>query len=203
MQRRARTQAAATIAAVLLIFLCTIAAMAYMRMRADRDTSAEQTEPTKPHAVYTVLLDPGHGGADTGEPIDAQSGEADYVLALCHKIGDLLEREGCQVFYTRDAGDGETLTDRERVALCDQTEADLFLSLHTCLAPGAYYSLLSDTTERSALLAGMLGQAIPENQLEITRVSGVPGVRLSVDPQAEDAEGIADAILSYLEKYNA
>ncbi|MBE6935128.1 MAG: endolytic transglycosylase MltG [Ruminococcaceae bacterium] len=75
----------------------------------------------------TVLLDPGHGGTDTGAYVGSAS-EDEIVLAVALKLRPLLWQEGIQVVMTRD---GDYAVSRaDRVALANETAPDLLLSLH-------------------------------------------------------------------------
>jgi N-acetylmuramoyl-L-alanine amidase len=85
----------------------------------------------------TVVLDPGHGGADTG--VRAQDGleEKELTLDLARRLRQRLEtRLGVRVIPTRD--DDRALGLDERAALANNSKADLFLSLHAnaALGPG-------------------------------------------------------------------
>ena len=80
-------------------------------------------------ALRTVVIDPGHGGAEVGAKGPAGTLEKDVTLAIARKlraslIGDL----GLQVFLTRD-GDVEVPLD-ERTAIANNYKADLFVSIH-------------------------------------------------------------------------
>lgn len=76
-----------------------------------------------------VLLDPGHGGEDSGA-ISTVNGllEKDIVLDVAFRIGERLERAGCEVFYTRTNDTFISLAGRS--ALARKRKADLFVSLH-------------------------------------------------------------------------
>src|SRR5579859_2243914 len=78
----------------------------------------------------TVVIDPGHGGSNTGAPGRvAGAFEKQVTLAIARVLRDRLEREGVRVVMTRD-GD-RYLTLRERVRRANAEGADCFLSLHT------------------------------------------------------------------------
>lgn len=76
----------------------------------------------------TVVLDPGHGGADSGTR-DAQNRlEKDYALDWALRTERLLTNAGWKVFLTRRGDVDVSLA--ERVAFADRVKADLFISLH-------------------------------------------------------------------------
>ncbi|MCL1821119.1 MAG: N-acetylmuramoyl-L-alanine amidase, partial [Oscillospiraceae bacterium] len=85
----------------------------------------------KPLAGIHILLDPGHGGTDTGAigPLGAALAEKHMNLALAHKMKAVLEAQGAEVSLTRTGDTSPTLTDRLEISR--RLRPDLFLSLHT------------------------------------------------------------------------
>lgn len=79
--------------------------------------------------VGRVVIDPGHGGRDTGTVGPSGLKEKDLVLALSLRLKELLEtRLGTDVVLTRTGDDFVPL--EERTAIANQMRADLFLSVH-------------------------------------------------------------------------
>ncbi len=79
--------------------------------------------------MKTVVIDPGHGGDDTGVRGGTGALEKDIALAIARKLKALLEgRLGVRVLMTRD-GDVAVTAD-QRAALANNNMADLFVSLH-------------------------------------------------------------------------
>lgn len=77
---------------------------------------------------YTVVLDAGHGGKDSG-CIGIYSQEKDVALALTLAVGEALAmRPDIEVVYTRDGDYFIPLY--ERTALANKLRADLFVSIH-------------------------------------------------------------------------
>jgi N-acetylmuramoyl-L-alanine amidase len=76
-----------------------------------------------------VVLDPGHGGSNTGtrSAVDGRH-EKDFTLDWARRLAPLLEQNGWQVFLTRTNDVEVSLL--ERTAFADSVRADLFLSLH-------------------------------------------------------------------------
>lgn len=88
-------------------------------------------EGAEPLSGIRILLDPGHGGQDPGAPgVAGGRGpvEKDVNLAGALMIREELERRGATVFLTRD-GDSQVTLD-QRLKAIEETEADLFLSIH-------------------------------------------------------------------------
>jgi N-acetylmuramoyl-L-alanine amidase len=79
--------------------------------------------------VRTVVLDPGHGGDDTGVHGPGGSLEKDVVLQIARRVKSAVEsRLGIRVLLTRD-GD-ENLPSDKRTAFANNARADIFISLH-------------------------------------------------------------------------
>ncbi|MDD5596417.1 MAG: N-acetylmuramoyl-L-alanine amidase [Victivallaceae bacterium] len=79
------------------------------------------------HALKTIMIDPGHGGKDTGA-LGAKIREKDFTLELSQKLSYLLSRAGYKVYLTRNSDRFIELKDRP--VLARQIGADIFISLH-------------------------------------------------------------------------
>jgi N-acetylmuramoyl-L-alanine amidase len=76
-----------------------------------------------------VVIDPGHGGIDSGAETPEGVKEKDIVLAFSLRLQELLVNSGrFDVALTRE--DDSYLRLEERVELARQNKADLFISLH-------------------------------------------------------------------------
>jgi N-acetylmuramoyl-L-alanine amidase len=75
----------------------------------------------------TVVLDPGHGGADSGAAANGLV-ESDLVMDLARRIEGRLTAIGVSVVYTRTQHSSPT--EEERAAIANAAGADLLLSLH-------------------------------------------------------------------------
>jgi N-acetylmuramoyl-L-alanine amidase len=81
-----------------------------------------------PHLIgRRIVVDPGHGGTDTGHT-EGETTEADLVFDLASRIEGRLAAAGATVYLTR--GRGQDPTPAERTAFANDARADLFLSLH-------------------------------------------------------------------------
>jgi len=101
-----------------------------------------------------VVIDPGHGGGDTGTIGPSGTLEKDLVLDVALRLGAVIEeRLGAEVVYTR-TGD-VTVPLEERTALANEKQADLFLSIHANAgvrsATGTESYYLNFTTDRGAM----------------------------------------------------
>ncbi len=80
-----------------------------------------------PHAL--IVIDPGHGGTDPGTPsVLGAHWEKEYTLDWAQRLRDKLVRRGWRVLLTRTNDSNLSLS--KRVAIADQNQASLFLSLH-------------------------------------------------------------------------
>ena len=83
---------------------------------------------TEGPAKFLVILDPGHGGADTGYQGSTMRAEKNIVLDLAKKIEEIARRNQVAVLLTRDA-DFEKRP-KERIDIAQNNQGRLFLSLH-------------------------------------------------------------------------
>jgi N-acetylmuramoyl-L-alanine amidase len=115
--------------------------------------------PVARRGVRTVVIDPGHGGEETGAIGPDGTMEKDLTLAIARELAERLRAElGLQVSLTRD--DDVTVGLDERPALANQQKADLFLSVHLNSTVGGrahgaetYFLSLAASDERTANLA--------------------------------------------------
>jgi N-acetylmuramoyl-L-alanine amidase len=79
--------------------------------------------------IGRIVIDPGHGGHDTGTIGPNGLREKDLVLEVGRRLGKLLEtRLGAEVVYTRR--DDTFIPLETRTAVANQQRADLFISIH-------------------------------------------------------------------------
>jgi N-acetylmuramoyl-L-alanine amidase len=103
--------------------------------------------------IGKIVIDPGHGGHDTGTIGPGGLEEKDLVLDVGRRLGKLLEtRLGAEVVYTRK--DDTFIPLETRTAVANQARADLFVSIHANSSrdPGArgvetYYLNFSSSPE--------------------------------------------------------
>jgi N-acetylmuramoyl-L-alanine amidase len=79
--------------------------------------------------IARIVIDPGHGGHDTGTIGPTGLREKDVVLDVGLRLKKLLERKvGCDVVMTRS--DDTFIPLEERTAIANEKAADLFVSIH-------------------------------------------------------------------------
>ncbi|AEH02421.1 N-acetylmuramoyl-L-alanine amidase [Lacinutrix sp. 5H-3-7-4] len=78
---------------------------------------------------FVVVLDAGHGGKDPGKHSQYGYRESDIALKIVKKVGAALEKnKDIKVIYTRKTD--VFLELRERAAIANRADADLFVSIH-------------------------------------------------------------------------
>ena len=89
-----------------------------------------------PEDVYDMVIDPGHGGSDSGA-INGKHKESDIVLDYAIDLKNKLEDIGLKVLLTRDGSESEdddmvyNIYDEDgRVTLANESKAKVILSLH-------------------------------------------------------------------------
>jgi N-acetylmuramoyl-L-alanine amidase len=129
--------------------------------------------------IRTVVIDPGHGGANVGAQGPSGTLEKDVSLAIARRLRtDLVNVLGLQVFLTRDHDEDVDLD--QRTAIANNYKADLFISIHAnaSRARGARgsevyflsYQASDDDARRIAQLEGAAepyGPAPPGSDLAI------------------------------------
>ncbi len=79
--------------------------------------------------IGKIVIDPGHGGHDTGTIGPHGLEEKDLVLDVSRRLGKLLEaRMGAEVVFTRK--DDTFIPLETRTSIANQEQADLFVSVH-------------------------------------------------------------------------
>jgi N-acetylmuramoyl-L-alanine amidase len=84
---------------------------------------------SKVFAGKTIIIDPAHGGNDTGGRGQVSLLEKDVVMPIAHNLEKLLKRAGANAVLTRQ-GD-EDVPQEVRCQLARRENADVYISLHT------------------------------------------------------------------------
>ncbi|MCL2619498.1 MAG: N-acetylmuramoyl-L-alanine amidase [Defluviitaleaceae bacterium] len=97
--------------------------------------SHQPIPPVPPPSARTIVIDPGHGGSDSGAVFGSRR-EADDTLRLSIAVRNLLQTQGQRVIMTRSA---DTFVDLgERSAISNRNNADLFVSIHRNSSTNTY-----------------------------------------------------------------
>ena len=101
---------------------------------APQQTPPAPAQPTQRHpappqkTLAVVILDPAHGGADSGARGSSGIAESDVVLSYARLVRISLEAQGLRVILTRQANDDPSFDDRSRLA--NAQRGDVFITLH-------------------------------------------------------------------------
>ncbi|MEH2324732.1 MAG: N-acetylmuramoyl-L-alanine amidase [Nostoc sp.] len=93
-----------------------------------RPISQPQPRPSVPRGKLLVVIDPGHGGKDSGAPGLGGLLEKDVILPIGKRIAAILEQNGVQAVLTRDADFFVEL--QGRVEIAERVNATAFVSIH-------------------------------------------------------------------------
>jgi N-acetylmuramoyl-L-alanine amidase len=133
-----------------------------------QQTPANTTEPAPaPPAppqktLAVVILDPAHGGSDSGARGSSGVAESDVVLSYARLLRISLEAQGLRVILTRQANDDPSFDDRSRLA--NAQRGDVFITLH-----------VSSTGQPGTVRVYSLPQtALPQNTAFATHSGLVP-----------------------------
>jgi N-acetylmuramoyl-L-alanine amidase len=119
--------------------------------------------------IGKIVIDPGHGGHDTGTIGPNGLEEKDLVLEVSRRLGRLLEtRLGAEVVYTRK--DDTFIPLETRTAIANQARADLFVSIHAnssrdSAARGVETYYLNFTSSSEALEVAARENAVSEKSI--------------------------------------
>ncbi|WP_411969467.1 N-acetylmuramoyl-L-alanine amidase [Geodermatophilus sp. YIM 151500] len=159
-----------------------------------------------PHLIgRRIVVDPGHGGEDTGFTA-GETTEADLVLDLAYRIEGRLAAAGATVYLTRGRDQAPTAAERTRFA--NEAGADLLLSLHMeahssehARGVASYYygtgsGVSSTVGEQFANLVrrevvartGMLDLGSYPKTWDLLRMSRMPAVRLDCGYLSHDVD---------------
>jgi N-acetylmuramoyl-L-alanine amidase len=102
---------------------------------ASRVSGAVQDKQATDAPIKCIVIDPGHGGHDTGTIGEGGLKEKDLVLDVGRKLRDDIKRNfpSVEVVMTRDSDRFVAL--EERTAIANARHADLFISIHANAAP--------------------------------------------------------------------
>ncbi|MDQ4427984.1 N-acetylmuramoyl-L-alanine amidase AmiA [Yokenella regensburgei] len=118
---------------IILAGLATLAANALVTPFAHAQAQKRLIHPHSPSPThgrgkYTVMLDPGHGGIDSGAVGHEGSLEKHVVLEIANNVKNLLKGHGIDAFLTRT--DDTFIPLYDRVQIAHAHNASLFMSIH-------------------------------------------------------------------------
>ena len=120
-----------------------------------------------------IVIDPGHGGKDSGAVGPHRRWEKNVVLKISKYLYSELRKNGFKVYITRNKDKFITLRNRTRLA--NRKKADMFISIHANSVPKSKaksvtgietYFLSSARSERAKRVAAI------ENRADMNKISG-------------------------------
>lgn len=91
--------------------------------------------PTPSKPAYTITIDPGHGGYDSGAVGPNGSLEKNVTLAVSLKVGDILKKYNVNVIYTRDSDQVSWPSNvnqdlQKRCDISNNSNSSIFVAIH-------------------------------------------------------------------------
>lgn len=190
-------------------------------------TPVDQSPLPVPKGKILVVIDPGHGGKDSGAPGLGGLLEKDVVLPISTKLARILEQNGVQVVLTRDADFFVEL--QGRVDIAKRVNATVFVSIHANSVDNRpdvnglevyYYDSgygLAETVRQTILqnISTLNNRGTRKARFYVLRKNSMPAILVetgymtgrednprlgSSDYQSRMAEGIARGVLNYLKR---
>jgi len=210
------------------ILLLILMILIWYNMKHDNNKQEDNIDFGTTDKIFTVVIDPGHGGKDVGTTGVRGLYEKDFTLSLSSKVKDILEKEEkIEVYMTRDEDTFISSVDMYRPKYANEVDADLFISIHgnTYEDPNvsgteAYYyheklKSFADIVYNNVVSStGFKDRGIKNKDLFVVRYTDMPSVLLEIgyltNPQEEQlmfndefqstiAESICDGVKEYLE----
>lgn len=91
------------------------------------DPILRPTYITNRYLVRTIVIDPGHGGYDSGSTSE-KINEAEFNLKLAALLREELTKRGFTVVLTHEQN--RHISDQQRIAIANEADAAIFISLH-------------------------------------------------------------------------
>lgn len=141
---------------------------------------------------YIIVLDPGHGGKDSGAIGNRNNQEKDITLLVANLIKNKFEQEGFTVRLTRTDDYYVSLDDRNTPEL--ESGASAYISIHFDSSPNkvgtvsgftTYYSKDDDSQVLAQYVSNAIGARMPlfnrgvkQEPLQVTAFSKIPAILL-------------------------
>lgn len=115
---------------LIIIFFVAVALLNFLKFNKKEDTEIVYKKISK----GTIVIDPGHGGEDSGSISQRGVNEKDVVFKISSKLRDELMKNNFEVYLTRewDKSLGNTVKNDiiNRAKIINESKADIFLSIH-------------------------------------------------------------------------
>jgi N-acetylmuramoyl-L-alanine amidase len=156
--------------------------------------------------IGRIVIDPGHGGHDTGTIGPTGLMEKDLCLDVALRLGKIIQQKlpGADIVYTRS--DDTFIPLEERTHIANEAKADLFISIHANSSPdhGArgvetYYLNLRGSPEAMAVAArenAVSQESIHDLEDVVKQIARTE----KIDESKELAEDVQDSLARRIQK---
>ena len=156
--------------------------------------------------IGRIVIDPGHGGHDTGTIGPTGLMEKDLCLDVALRLGKIIQQKlpGADILYTRS--DDTFIPLEERTHIANEAKADLFVSIHANSSPdhGArgvetYYLNLRGSSEAMAVAArenAVSQESIHDLEDVVKQIARTE----KIDESKELAEDVQDSLSRRIQK---
>ncbi len=156
--------------------------------------------------IGRIVIDPGHGGHDTGTVGPTGLMEKDLCLDVALRLGKIIQQKlpGADIVYTRS--DDTFIPLEERTLIANEAKADLFISIHANSSPdhGArgvetYYLNLRGSPEAMAVAArenAVSQESIHDLEDVVKQIARTE----KLDESKELAEDVQDSLARRIQK---
>ena len=158
--------------------------------------------------IGRIVIDPGHGGHDSGTLGAGGIMEKDVVLDVALRLGKLLhDHLGAEIVYTRS--DDTFIPLETRTAIANQAQADLFLSVHANSsqdesARGVETYYLNFTSQPDALDVAARENAVSDQSVhELASMVKKITLKDKIEESREFAQDVDASLYDGLQKGNA
>lgn len=158
--------------------------------------------------IGKIVIDPGHGGHDTGTIGPNGVREKDVVLDVSRRLGKMLRQQlGAEVIYTRS--DDTFIPLETRTAIANRERADLFISVHANSsddpdARGVETYYLNFTSSRDALEVAARENAVSQKSIyELQDLVKKIALKEKIDESREFASDVQTSLYSSLASKNS
>ena len=115
------------LAGVLLMIASLVWIGFHQHERPAVNRQSKATQSTTPRSFAVVILDPGHGGQDSGAMVGGVM-EKDLTLDVAHRVDRLLDSQGVATLMTRLGDAYVSLADRATIG--NRVRDSIFVSIH-------------------------------------------------------------------------
>jgi len=186
--------------------------------KSDPDLMAREAQPTASGdrsliralglKIGKIVIDPGHGGHDTGTIGPNGVREKDVVLDVSRRLGKMLRQQlGAEIVYTRK--DDTFIPLETRTAIANRERADLFISVHANSsddpdARGVETYYLNFTSSKDALEVAARENAVSQKSIyELQDLVKKIALKEKIDESREFASDVQSSLYSTLASKNS